>query len=91
MSLSVTRTGNHNLGLRKMSAISYFVALLLVWPPLAFAAHFTHPTQGYSLDYPDSWHIDQAALDAGAPLLLTKFSHGTAPARWGFPTARHGN
>lgn len=48
-------------------------ALLLVavmLPITASARQFTHPTDGYTLDYPDDWHVNTAVLSAGGPLLI---------------------
>lgn len=52
------------------------VATIALLPRAAVAAHFVHPTAGYALDYPDSWHVDQAMLDVQGPLFLNNFPAG---------------
>ena len=43
-----------------MTKILLAIALVLVGPSTVRAAEFTHPTLGYSLEYPDGWKAKQA-------------------------------
>lgn len=59
----------------KHALIGAIVTTVSLCAPQAFAKHFIHPTEGYSLDYPASW--DEVCL--GSQLSLTKgtgFQHG---------------
>lgn len=37
----------------------------------AFGETFTHPVEGYAVEVPDGWHIDQKVLELGGPLMVS--------------------
>lgn len=49
-----------------------FLLVMLCFSRVALAAHYDHPTKGYSIDYPDSWHRN-TRFSSEAPLTLTNF------------------
>jgi hypothetical protein len=61
---------------RTFRSVPRALVFLVLLSRFAFAAHFVDPKKHWSLNYPDSWHIQQALLDAGGPLVLTTFPSG---------------